>query len=904
MSDEEDDFVTYGNALDPLDEENLPRKKAVTIEEQFAYDDQGRRRFHGAFTGGFSAGYFNTVGSRDGWRPQQFKSTRANKAGGVVQRPEDFMDEEDTGQFGIAPTAIRATQEYSDETHKGKKRERAKQDSSGPIPGTPVLRELLKPVRERAGVMLLKKMGWRPGQGVGPRLTKKEKKHQRKQRENIKVYGCSLPSQQSKYSESESGSSDDEFADVTFAPDDYEPFRCNPKDNYFGIGYSGLDRRPVLGQHINLFEAPSFSVQDKNKKLSIKGQAFGVGAFEAEDDDIYARDDMSRYDFALGPERKAKSRWSKKDEPKHSCIEGFVPAKQQLSQKKVFIAPTLPKDFNPVHKVRKSRFSPLAEEQSNVRKRYEMNAESRAKIINDDRPSIIDSKKAEPKNTSVAAKLISRTLNLHGKEQSAERQKLEQSQPKKSAMSWLDKLSATTFVKGETMGLDPKIQGNLQSASAFESGQENKGQEPSEDTNLTRPSFADLDKQRRFEQFLSFSEGERKLKFSSVQPLSMTEWERDQEVEEFEKAAALCERIDKARKNADEKTEEQKKLEAKVDLESLKPQDRMTAAAKMKMYGKLTRTDEEWKPAKLVCVRFNIAEPSVGVAEDDKKKKKFSIFDSIAWNEVSKFEAGRKLEYECEPGPSTSSGISHEEESDYGIEPSSSEPRPRLTEKEKAFEESYKKVFKKVEETKKKEDDVVEAKEADPEEPVAVSSNIKEKKDLYKSIFLSSSEDEESEGEESKLVDEEKLKAALIGKSATEMNAQRNTSPPRGIFANVDFDSLMKRPDKAETPKDKVKEVDEKKVEEDEVVQVKMEEDHLPPDVYGPALPTAIPPVEEAAKPVFTGGLSRKSGDGEDGKWVEKSRDKKKSKKEKKKHKHKERSRSKSRKKSKKEKRH
>ena len=27
---------------------------------------KGRRRFHGAFTGGFSAGYFNTVGSEEG----------------------------------------------------------------------------------------------------------------------------------------------------------------------------------------------------------------------------------------------------------------------------------------------------------------------------------------------------------------------------------------------------------------------------------------------------------------------------------------------------------------------------------------------------------------------------------------------------------------------------------------------------------------------------------------------------------------------------------------------------------------------------------------------------------------------------------------------------------------------
>ena len=38
----------------------------------------------------------------------------------------------------------------------------------------------------------------------------------------------------------------------------------------------------------------------KGRKLKIAGQAFGVGAYEEDDDDIYQRDDMSRYDFALG----------------------------------------------------------------------------------------------------------------------------------------------------------------------------------------------------------------------------------------------------------------------------------------------------------------------------------------------------------------------------------------------------------------------------------------------------------------------------------------------------------------------------------------------------------------------------------------------------------------------------
>ena len=44
-------------------------------------DEEGRRRFHGAFTGGYSAGYYNTVGSLEGWQPSTFKSSRDKRAG-------------------------------------------------------------------------------------------------------------------------------------------------------------------------------------------------------------------------------------------------------------------------------------------------------------------------------------------------------------------------------------------------------------------------------------------------------------------------------------------------------------------------------------------------------------------------------------------------------------------------------------------------------------------------------------------------------------------------------------------------------------------------------------------------------------------------------------------------------
>jgi G patch domain-containing protein 1 len=43
-------------------------------------------RFHGAFTGGFSAGYFNTVGSEgnEGFKPSTFVSSRSNRSYMVV----------------------------------------------------------------------------------------------------------------------------------------------------------------------------------------------------------------------------------------------------------------------------------------------------------------------------------------------------------------------------------------------------------------------------------------------------------------------------------------------------------------------------------------------------------------------------------------------------------------------------------------------------------------------------------------------------------------------------------------------------------------------------------------------------------------------------------------------------
>ena len=65
--------------------------------------------------------------------------------------------------------------------------------------------------------------------------------------------------------------SDDEYSTgLTFAPKDVTPITFEPKNNYHGIGYHGIDAASALsgGGHINLFEAPSVS---KSGRKGIRG---------------------------------------------------------------------------------------------------------------------------------------------------------------------------------------------------------------------------------------------------------------------------------------------------------------------------------------------------------------------------------------------------------------------------------------------------------------------------------------------------------------------------------------------------------------------------------------------------------------------------------------------------------
>lgn len=99
--------------------------------------------------------------------------------------------------------------------------------------------------------------------------------------------------------------------------------------------------------------APQSKTEIRNRK-TISGQAFGVGAFEEEDEDIYSREDMSQYDFSLeNPTQDGES--TSGGIGSEDLYDAFTLALKKVI-KKSFPPPTLPKDFKPVHRNKKSRF--------------------------------------------------------------------------------------------------------------------------------------------------------------------------------------------------------------------------------------------------------------------------------------------------------------------------------------------------------------------------------------------------------------------------------------------------------------------------------------------------------------------------------------------------------------------
>ncbi|XP_061863628.1 G patch domain-containing protein 1 isoform X1 [Colius striatus] len=643
---EGEDLASYGTALQPL-QEGERIKKPVPLQEQTVKDARGRyQRFHGAFTGGFSAGYFNTVGTKEGWTPSAFVSSRQKRADRTILGPEDFMDEEDLSEFGIAPKGITTTDDFASKA-KDRIKEKARQIAGvvAAIPGTTAFDDLIGPSKITIGVELLRKMGWKEGQGVGPRV--KRKPRRQKPDPAVKIYGCALPPGLSEGSEDE----EDEYQpeNVTFAPKDVMPVDLTPKENVHGLGYKGLDPSQALfgasgREHLNLFTGASEDTSNllgdlrhsKGRKIGITGQAFGVGALEEEDDDIYATETLSKYDTVLKDEepgdglygwtapKQYKSKTRSEGEVRYigKILDGFSLSSKSSTPSKTYPPPNLPRNYRPVHYFRPvvaagsdSCHLQKALEESTGRLESDATQQSRHALTASQRRERLGETGLKGPAPSVLEYLSEKDRErLKEVKQASEKQTKAKALTQQSRSSRFQPASPDDAFQKWQMFLG----GQLANAGSSD----------------FKPFARNPEKQKRYESFVkSLKQGEKADTLEHCLDPSMTEWERGREREEFFRAAmfykssssTLSSRFTRAKYEDDVD-----KVEVPRDQEN-DLNDKETAV-KMKMFGKLTRDTFEWHPEKLLCKRFNVPDPypdSSIVGLPKVKRDKYSVFNFL-----------------------------------------------------------------------------------------------------------------------------------------------------------------------------------------------------------------------------------------------------------------------------------
>ncbi|PHH85511.1 hypothetical protein CDD83_319 [Cordyceps sp. RAO-2017] len=289
-------FAVFGTPL-PDEAEARDDGSFVPIWKQEVRDEKGRKRLHGAFTGGWSAGYFNTVGSKEGWTPSTFVSSRSNRRkdgpASNPRRAEDYMDEEDLADAAEAQT-LQTSQAFA-----GLGSTTQARAQPGLVMG------LFRAEGNTMGLQLLRRMGWKDGQGIGPKVRR----------------GARLGLDQA--SAVTGGET------YLFAPENAPMVRFVRKTDRKGLGHQGEARLRTLGQDRNVDDDDdsgnesagggaklgrdshlAFLTKAKGKPQPARG-AFGVGVLNdtgSDDEDPYDIGPKIKYNRSVGGLKRKKNK--------------------------------------------------------------------------------------------------------------------------------------------------------------------------------------------------------------------------------------------------------------------------------------------------------------------------------------------------------------------------------------------------------------------------------------------------------------------------------------------------------------------------------------------------------------------------------------------------------------------
>ncbi|XP_021674990.2 G patch domain-containing protein TGH [Hevea brasiliensis] len=383
MDMDEEDFVFFGTPIEREEELTSRKKKAVAEAsghlrtlpswKQEVRDEEGRRRLHGAFTGGFSAGYYNTVGSKEGWTPQSFTSSRKNRAEVKQQSILNFLDEDEKAELegqSLGTSSQFDTFGFTAAEYARKQAEKEQQQRPSAIPG-PVPDEILLPATESIGVKLLLKMGWRHGHSIKDLHANSQYDARREARKAFLAFSsddAKAHCTKSETGEDYLGSVEQSINNDVQTSQSTPIFVLNPKQDMYGLGYDPYKHAPEFREKKRLRASDHRGPGNKKASLMRDGlfgfksgkaaPGFGIGALEeydAEDEDVYA----SAYDFeetfVQDQEVEEPPRPSTDHQPKlawkeQGVLPGFRVASNSDYALERFDPPKIPKDFVPHHK--------------------------------------------------------------------------------------------------------------------------------------------------------------------------------------------------------------------------------------------------------------------------------------------------------------------------------------------------------------------------------------------------------------------------------------------------------------------------------------------------------------------------------------------------------------------------
>lgn len=472
---------------------------------------------------------------------------------------------------------------------------------------------------ETMGVKLLKKMGWREGQGIGPKVRR----------------------------EAVLGDGDDKGSNVKthlFAPENPRLITFTRKKDYKGLGFQGEERlnsaerngqdnadQDEESNDVFARKPPGEGKSRQKKKGPTRG-GFGVGILNdtgSDDEDPYEMGPRISYNRAIGQDKKKKPKAKNTDGSKSSValnpllgakpvfiskktaaksnagfrkchdgrlpLDGFVHGTGSFttlslsSQEKTYEPPAIPKDW------KSSKSPPTTRESSNyvsvadAAKASSLDPKSTAALLGEAQlpgKSIFDYMTPEARER--IAKATGRTdLPPALSEKAPKGFEASDAQKQRSVWSLVPKLDKDVAIQALSRGIGGWM-----------------------------PYAEDENKRSRYRAFLEVRAGLRDTLPERVDGMGTNDWVN--ELNEFARAAQVFKPISGMMASRFTSSTAQPRLASDAPESEnpllreapTKPEDPAETAAKMGMYGPMTRKTVSFYPSRLLCKRFNVRPPS------------------------------------------------------------------------------------------------------------------------------------------------------------------------------------------------------------------------------------------------------------------------------------------------------